>query len=210
MFRIVDSVTDSEVARELRARAKAGETLRPAMRSNPDLATLGRKSYDSLTVRTVYIETSIASYLTARASRDLRAAAWQQTTIQWWEQERPKYELFTSELVLVEARAGDTDAAQRRLAALNDLLLLGVTDDAKDLADRLMADGVMPVQAAADALHVAVASVHRMDYLLTWNCRHIDNAATKPLIRSICAVAGYVCPEICTPLELLSEEVDDV
>jgi len=93
---------------------------------------------------------------------------------------------------------------------LDELPLLAVTDDAKDLADRLMADGGVPAHAEADALHIAVASVHGMVYLLTWNCRHIDNAATKPVIRSICAAAGYTCPEICTPLELLSEEVKDV
>jgi hypothetical protein len=166
-------------------------------------------SYDCSVMKNVYIETSIASYLTARPTRDLRAAAWQQTTIQWWEQERPKYELFTSELVLAEARAGDADAADRRLAALDVLPLLSVTDEAKELANRLMVDGGIPPHAEVDALHVAVASVHGMDYLLTWNCRHIDNAATKPMIRSTCAVAGYTCPEICTPLELLAEEVED-
>lgn len=161
-------------------------------------------------MKSVYIETSIASYLAARPSRDLRAAAWQQTTIQWWEQERPKYELFTSELVLVEAGVGDADAAGRRLAVLETLPLLSATDDAKELAGRLMAAGGIPPRAEVDALHIALACVHGMDYLLTWNCRHIDNATTKPATRSICAVAGYTCPEICTPLELLSEENDDV
>ncbi len=161
-------------------------------------------------MKSVYVETSVASYLTARPSRDLRAAAWQQTTIQWWEQEQPKYELFTSELVLAEARSGDADAAGRRLAVLDGLPLLSVSDVVKDLADRLMADGGIPPHAEADALHIAVATVHGMDYLLTWNCRHIDNATTKPVIRSICTVAGYTCPEICTPLELLSGEVEDV
>jgi predicted nucleic acid-binding protein len=161
-------------------------------------------------MKSVYIETSIASYLTARPSRDLRAAAWQQTTAQWWEHERPKYELFTSELVLAEAQAGDAEAAARRLAVLEALPLLSVTEDAKELAERLVADGGIPAQAEADALHVAAASVHRMEYLLTWNCRHIDNAAQKPVIRSICAVAGHACPEICTPLELLSGENEDV
>ncbi len=161
-------------------------------------------------MKSVYIETSIASYLTARPSRDLRATAWQQTTIQWWEQERAKYELFIAELVLAEAQSGDADAAARRLAVLDVLPLLPVTDDAKELAVRLMADGGIPLRAEADALHVAVASVHAMDYLLTWNCRHINNATTKPVTRSICAVAGYTCPEICTPLELLSEENDHV
>ena len=158
----------------------------------------------------VYIETSIVSYLTSRPSRDLRAAAWQQITVQWWEQERPKHELYVSELVLAEAEAGDQTAAERRLAALQNLPVLDVTDEAKDLAVRLLSSDGLPSHVQADALHIATASVHAMDYLLTWNCRHIDNATTKPVVRSICAVAGYVCPEICTPLELLSEEVEDV
>lgn len=161
-------------------------------------------------MKSVYIETSIISYLTARPSRDLRVAAWQQTTAQWWEQERPKYELFASELVLAEIHAGDADAVARRLAVLDAIPLLSATDDAKALADRLMADGGIPHHAAVDALHIAVANVHGMDYLLTWNCRHIDNATMKPVIRSICAIAGYACPEICTPLELLTEENENV
>jgi predicted nucleic acid-binding protein len=161
-------------------------------------------------MKSVYIETSIASYLTARVSRDLRAVAWQQTTVQWWELERAKYEIFTSELVLAEALAGDADAAARRLAVLDVWPLLPVTDEAKELATRLMADGGIPLRAEADALHIAIASVHNMNYLLTWNCRHINNATTKPVTRSICAIVGYTCPEICTPLELLSEENNNV
>jgi hypothetical protein len=161
-------------------------------------------------MKTVYIETSIPSYLTARPSRDVRSTAWQQITSQWWEQEKTKYKLYTSELVLAEAGAGDPVAAQRRLDAMNGILELTISDEAKLLAARLVMDGGMPAQAEADALHVATASVHSVDYLLTWNCRHIDNAATKPIVRSICAVAGYICPEICTPLELLSEETEYV
>ncbi len=161
-------------------------------------------------MKSVYIETSIVSYLTARPSPDVRAAAWQQLTVQWWEQEKPKYELFTSELVLAEPAAGDCEAAQRRLDSLKDIPGLAISDEAKLLAARLVADGAMPTHAEVDALHVATASVHAIDYLLTWNCRHIDNAATKPIVRSICAVAGYTCPEICTPLELLSEETENV
>lgn len=160
-------------------------------------------------MKTVYIETSIPSYLTARPNRDVRATAWQQITIQWWEQEKPKYQLFVSELVLAEAGAGDPDAAQRRLDSLQGIREITISDEAKSLAARLISDGGVPLHADADALHVATASVHGMDYLLTWNCRHIDNAVTKPVIRSICAVAGYPCPEICTPLELLSEEEND-
>jgi len=158
---------------------------------------------------TVYIETSIVSYLTARPSRDLRAAAWQEATSQWWEHERPQYELFASELVLTEAQAGDEDAATRRLALLSEFPLLAVTEDAKGLAGLLVTEGGVPAHAEADALHIALASVHAIDYLLTWNCRHIDNATTKPLIRAICGHAGHTCPEICTPLELQSEGVED-
>ncbi len=161
-------------------------------------------------MKTVYIETSISSYLTAKPSRDVRATAWQQLTAQWWEQEKPKYELFTSELVLAEAGAGDPAAANRRLDSLRDIRELTVSDEVKTLASRLVADGGIPVHAEADALHVAIAAVHAVDYLLTWNCRHINNAATKPIIRSICAVAGFACPEICTPLELLTEEAENV
>ena len=161
-------------------------------------------------MKTVYVETSVISYLASLPSRDLRVAAWQQITTQWWEQEKSKYKLFTSELVFTEAAAGDPIAAKKRIDKLDGIPYLSVSDEAKVLAARLIADGGMPAHAAADALHVATASVHAIDYLLTWNCRHIDNATTKPVVRSICAVAGYVCPEICTPLELLSEEIENV
>jgi predicted nucleic acid-binding protein len=157
-------------------------------------------------MQAVYIETSIVSYLTSRPSRDIRVAAWQEITTQWWEQERSKYELFTSELVIAEAGEGDEDAATKRLDHLKDIPVLPIDDATKRFAARLIQDGGVPAESQADALHIAVASVHELDYLLTWNCRHIDNAATKPIIRSICAIVGYPCPEICTPLELLSED----
>jgi len=160
--------------------------------------------------KTVYIETSIPSYLAARPSRDMLAAAWQQVTLQWWEEARPQYDLFTSELVIAEASLGDRDAAAKRIAYLEGISELPVDEEPQILAERLIAGGAVPDFAQADALHVAVSAVHRIDYLLTWNCRHLDNATTKPLMRSICAVAGYVCPEICTPLELLPEESDSV
>jgi predicted nucleic acid-binding protein len=160
--------------------------------------------------KTVYIETSIPSYLTARPSRDIRVAAWQQITTQWWDEARADYDLFTSELVMVEASAGNPEAARRRLEALQGIAELPIDQEAQALADRLVSQGGVPAGAEADALHIAVAAVHRMDYLLTWNFRHIDNAATKPIIRSICTDAGYSCPEICAPMELLPEGEPDV
>lgn len=160
--------------------------------------------------KTVYIETSIPSYLTARPSRDIRAAAWQQIPAQWWDEARPHYELFTSELVLVEASAGDPEAAGRRLEVLQGIAELPIDREVQELAESLIVTGGVPTGAEADALHIAVAAVHRIDYLLTWNFRHIDNAATKPLIRAICADAGYSCPEICAPVELFPEGDSDV
>ena len=160
--------------------------------------------------KSVYIETSIPSYLTARPSRDVRAAAWQQITTEWWDAARQDYEIFTSELTMIEAAAGNPDAAERRFAVLREIPELKIDEEVQELAELLISEGGIPTSAEADALHVAVATVHRIDYLLTWNYRHIDNAAKKPIIRSICIGAGYPYPEICTPMELLPEKDEDV
>ncbi|OQB39006.1 MAG: hypothetical protein BWY09_01199 [Candidatus Hydrogenedentes bacterium ADurb.Bin179] len=161
-------------------------------------------------MQSVYIETSIISYMTARPSRDVRVAAWQQLTAQWWARERKRYELFASELVRAESAEGDQDAAQRRLEMQHDVPVLLVDEESETLAKRLIDAGGFPATSESDALHVAVAAVHGVDYLLTWNCRPINNAATKPIVRSICVLAGYRCPEICTPQELLLEDSNDV
>lgn len=157
-------------------------------------------------MKSVYIETSIPSYLTARPSKDVRAAAWQQITYQWWEEERQKYELFISELVIAEASEGHPEAVSRRLNALENIAQLSIDEEMGDLATIIMTGGGIPANSEADALHVAIAAIQRIDYLLTWNCRHINNAITKPIIRKLCEQAGYSCPEICSPLELMSED----
>lgn len=161
-------------------------------------------------MKSIYIETSIPSYLTARPSRDVRTAAWQQITLQWWEQAREHYELYTSELVVSEASEGHPEAAQRRLDSLRSVTELVVDPEMEALAARLIEEGGFPPLARVDALHVAIAAVQGIDLFLTWNCRHINNAETKPIVRSICAVAGYRCPEICTPQELLPEDTDEI
>jgi predicted nucleic acid-binding protein len=155
-----------------------------------------------ITRATVYIETSILSYLTARPSRDLLVAAHQQLTVTWWDQQRAHYELFASQVVLAEARAGDPEASQRRLAVLEHLPLLDVTDAAVTLAAALVSGQALPEQAAQDTLHIAIACVHGMEYLLTWNCAHLANARLRSRIEQICRDAGYVPPIICTPEEL--------
>ncbi len=151
----------------------------------------------------VYIETSIVSYLAAKPSRDLLVAACQQITAQWWEDKRNEYDLFTSELVVAEARAGDPDAAAKRLELLRGVSELKITDDVRQIATTLVVQGALPDKAQADALHIATATVHGINYLLTWNCRHIDNPAMKPLVRKVCSAEGYLCPEICTPIEIM-------
>lgn len=159
--------------------------------------------------RRVYLETSVISYLTSRPSRQILAAAWQEVTRDWWDNHRARFDLFSSELVFVEATQGDPDAVQKRIEKLDGVPELEVTNEVIALAKKLVAAGALPNEAMDDAMHVAVAAVHGVDYLLTWNCRHLDNAEMKPLIRSVCAVAGYPCPEICTPQELMGAQDHD-
>jgi predicted nucleic acid-binding protein len=152
----------------------------------------------------VYIETTIVSYLTARPSRDLVLAAEQEITRDWWGG-RQAYALFMSQLVLDEASIGDADAAALRLHALREAALLDTTDEAISLGRHFLEAGGLPPKAAADALHIAVAAVHGLDYLLTWNCTHIANARNRGKIDGLCRAAGYDPPIICTPLELVEE-----
>lgn len=156
---------------------------------------------------TAYIETSVVSYLAARPSRDVVIAAYQEITRQWWRDARDRFQLVVSELVLSEAGAGDRDAAQARLQALEAVTLIAATAEAETLAQRLLETGAVPRQAAADAAHIAVAVANGADYLLTWNFRHIANAAMRARIESVCRRSGYEPPVICTPNELL--ETDD-
>ena len=110
---------------------------------------------------------------------------------------------------MTEAGQGDPKAALKRKEMLRGIPDLDVTKNAVILAKKLVGDGTLPKEAMDDAMHVAVAAVHGIDYLLTWNCRHLDNAELKPLMRSVCAIAGYRCPEICTPQELMGEQDND-
>ncbi len=153
----------------------------------------------------VYIETTIVSYLIARPSRDLVTAAHQQITREWWDLWRTTFDLFISRLVFREASAGDPGAAQRRLAELDSIPLLDLTDDALRLAHGLVSRAVLSERVTEDALHIAVATVHGMDYLLTWNYRHIANARMRHALEATCAFRGYEPPVICTPEELMGD-----
>ena len=133
----------------------------------------------------IYIETSIISYLTARPSSNLIAAAWQKETLDWWETQRNRFDLFISNLVMEEAGRGDSGSASRRLEALASIPILSLNEDVVKLSKALIQEGGLPSKALDDALHIALSAVHGMDYLLTWNCRYTDNAEKKPLIRKV-------------------------
>lgn len=151
----------------------------------------------------VYIETTVVSYLMARPSRDLLVAAHQQVTWDWWETSVGRFDMVASQLVLQEARSGDPEAAQDRLDLLGKVKLLEVTKRALALAQRLVASGAVPEKASADALHIAIAVTSDVDYLVTWNCRHLANATMRAQIEEVCLAAGYRPVIICTPEELL-------
>ena len=153
----------------------------------------------------VYVETSVISYLAARPSRDLITAARQQLTHDWWRLRRPQFEVYISQLVLDEAAGGDPEAAARRATILARLPLLDITPAAVSLARGLLELAGLPPEAGADALHIATAACHGMDYLLTWNSTHIANAELRPRIERACRAQGYEAPVLCTPDELMGQ-----
>ena len=153
----------------------------------------------------VYVETTIVSYLTARPSRDLIISARQQITREWWATSREQYEMYSSEHMDGEASKGDPKAAAERLEALQDLPRLKTTDSATVLAQRLLDVGAIPLEAEEDALHVAIAVVNSIDYLVTWNMRHIANATMRHKIDDCCREAGYDPTTICTPGDLMED-----
>lgn len=150
----------------------------------------------------VYIETSIPSYLCARRSRDLIMVANKEITVEWWD-DRSQFDLYISTLVIQEAGAGDPAAAQKRIEQLHDIPELEVTDEVENFAEILMQKVPLPEKAKVDALHIAVATLNGMDYLLTWNCAHIANAVLRPKVEAVCREFGYEPPTICTPQELM-------
>ena len=151
----------------------------------------------------IYLETTVPSYLPAWPSRDLIRAGHQQITKEWWQTRREHFDLYISQFVLDEAAAGDATAARERLAALHDLPLLDLTDEVGDLAATLVTSLALPGKAATDAAHIAIAAVHGMHFLLTWNCAHIANAEMAVAIETACRERGFSCPVICTPEELM-------
>ena len=133
----------------------------------------------------------------------MRVAAHQEVTEEWWSNRRHEYDLHTSAFVREEAAEGYPALAAARLALLDGVPVLPTTEEVDDLAGKLLAGELIPAKAATDAFHIAIATVHRMDFLLTWNCTPIHNLSIIRRVERICAAEGYACPVICNPDELL-------
>jgi predicted nucleic acid-binding protein len=153
--------------------------------------------------RSVYIETSVISYLTAKPSRDLIIAAHQQITIDWWETALPHFEVFISPVVLEEASRGDSQAALLRLEKISSFPVLAVLPEVHNLAESYFSMIAIPEKARADAYHIALAAWHGIDYLVSWNCTHIANGRIRMVVEEINAMRGIRTPVICTPEELM-------
>ena len=156
--------------------------------------------------KSVYIESSVISYLTARPSRDLVIAGHQAVTAEWWNERRLRYDVYVSPLVVEEISAGDASAAEERLRVITDIPSVTIAAEAESLASALLAANAVPANSARDALHVAIAATQGMDYLITWNFRHINNASTRTMVVDVVSDFGLVCPVLCSPEELMGED----
>lgn len=150
----------------------------------------------------LYMETTIPSYLTSRPSRDLVIAGHQQVTKEWWETRKGAFEIYISQLVIDEVRAGDPAAARERVRIVRDFAILDITPEVGELASAILGAGILPRKAATDAAHIAIAAVHGMDFLLTWNCVHLANAVIAKAVAKVCRQHNWESPVICTPEEL--------
>lgn len=160
-------------------------------------------------MESVYIETTILSYLAAKPSRDLLVAAHQQATHEWWSERKASFECFISQVVLEEVTEGDTEAVKRRLALIEGIPLLEATAEAERLTGLILSGGAIPKRAVRDAAHIAIAAVHSTDFLLTWNCSHLANAQILRKVSGICIDNGFDMPLVCTPEELLGDSRDE-
>lgn len=151
----------------------------------------------------IYVDTSIASYLTARLRRDFLVARNQRLTRVWWHRYRHNHALFVSQRVMSEARKGDATASDARMEALAAIPELMLDEEAQHLAARLVGGRLLPAKASADAEHIAIAATNGIQVLLTWNCKHLANPAIHREVVRVCESQQTCCPEICTPEQLM-------
>ena len=156
----------------------------------------------------IYVETTVIGNIAGRIQSNPDVASRQRTTRDWWKSAASQYELTISQLVIDECGDGDPLAAQERLDILDGLAVLAITDSARALARTLNTQGAVPQSEPRDALHIAVAAVQRIQYLVTWNFKHIANATMRSKIERVCRDAGFEPPIICTPPEIPGDSDD--
>lgn len=156
-----------------------------------------------------YIETTIPSYYVARPSMNVIQASRQASTRLWWDGGCSEFDLFTSQEVIQEAKLGETDMARQRLALLVDIPRLEMSQEVGEIALKLIQLGLIPRKAASDAIHIAVASVHHMNYIVTWNFKHIANPYTRERLSAAVSDFGYRLPIMSSPEELIEFNEND-
>lgn len=156
--------------------------------------------------RTLYLETTVVSYFTARPSRDLLVAGHQEATRELWPSLTTLYDTYVSALVYEEAARGDAEQAARRLAAIKPFRMLDIDEDARKVAEKIVVGKGVPQEYPEDALHIAIAAINGIAVVVTWNFAHLSNPFTRMMVRQIVENEGYACPEICSPEELLENE----
>lgn len=154
----------------------------------------------------IYVETTVISLFTARMSSDLVKAARQKMTEEWWEKILPKYDCVISPYVLQEIRNGDPEAAKKRMAAANPFSLLATSDFAEELAQEYFKKSGIPKRSILDCYHLAVAAANGVDFIVSWNFKHIANPTIRRIFRGINDKHGLISPEISTPEEMLGEK----
>ena len=155
---------------------------------------------------TVYLETSVVSYYTGKKSRDIVVLAHQHITRDWWDAFCNHYEFYISEIVREEVSRGDPSASSLRLEFIRNIPHLKITEEIENIAGMYIDELRIPKDSIRDALHISIACIHKVDYLVTWNCRHLANATMRARIEAVCRSAGYEPTIICTPEELLEVE----
>ncbi len=154
-------------------------------------------------MKSVYLETTVIGHIAGRLHPAASVLVRQQTTREWWLSAAKRYRLFVSDLVFVECGDGDSEAALERRSIIDGIDILRTNDAANELAASLIAAHAVPITEPRDALHIAIAAINGIDYLATWNFKHIMNPSTQHLIDATCRSAGIECATICTPEQLL-------
>ena len=153
----------------------------------------------------VYIEPTVVSHLVARPSDDAILASWQRASQQLWEDYADRFEFVISPVVRAEIQQGDVAAAQQRLEVVSQLTVLEVLPEANVLAQKPIDAGAVPRNSELDAQHIAIATAHGVDYLVSWNHKHIVNENKREHINSVCQEVGFQPTTLCTPMELMED-----